>query len=69
MLINIGGHSKKITFNGWVGHCSPETAKELKKVYGKLLKVENTIKTHKERKSGPCVSMSINDYLKEVKPT
>ena len=69
MLVNTNGRSKKITFNGLVGHCSPETAKELKKVYGKLLKVENTIKTHKERKSGPCVSMSINDYLKEGKPT
>ena len=69
MLINIGSHSKKITFNGLVGHCSPETAKELKKVYGKLLKVESTTKSRKERKSGPCISIPINDYLNEGKPT
>ena len=69
MLVNTNGKSKKISIFGMVGHCSRETAKELKRKYGKLLKVENTIKAHKERKSGPCVSIPINDYLKEVKPT
>ena len=63
MLINIGGHSKKITFNGLVGHCSSETAKELKRKYGKLLKVESTIKQHKVNKSGPCVSIPVSEYL------
>ena len=69
MLVNTNGRSKKITFNGLVGHCSSETAKELKRKYGKLLKVESTTKSRKERKSGPCVSIPVNDYLKEVKPT
>ena len=69
MLVNTNGRSKKITFNGLGGHCSSETAKELKRKYGKLLKVESTTKSRKERKSGPCISIPINDYLNEGKPT
>lgn len=69
MLVITGGRSKKITFGNWVGHCSSETAKELKRKYGKLLKVESTTKSRKERKSGPCISIPINDYLNEGKPT
>ena len=69
MLVNTNGKSKKISIFGMVGHCSSETAKELKRKYGKLLKVESTTKSRKERKSGPCISIPINDYLNEGKPT
>ncbi len=64
MLVNTNGKSKKISIFGMVGHCSRETAKELKRKYGKLLKVESTIKQHKVNKSGPCVSIPVSEYLR-----
>lgn len=70
MLICVQGHSKKFEFlsgefKGMVGHVSAYMAKDIKKKYGKEVKITQIGKTTKKQNlNGPVVNIPVSEYLK-----
>lgn len=72
MLICVQGHSKKFEFlsgefKGMVGHVSAYMASDIRKKYGKAVKITQMVKAIKKKDlNGPVISIPVSDYLKGI---
>ena len=70
MLISVLGCSKKFEFisgefKGMVGHVSAYMASDIKKKYGKEVKITQMVKDAKKQNlNGPVVNIPVSEYLK-----